>query len=130
MGIRREESMKRRHTGILESCYKYMKIKVCPIVDWTEEDVWAFIKERGLPYNPLYSQGYKRIGCVGCPQSKNMQKELEANPKFKALYFSAAEKHICYRNARGLRKRDESAEAYFGWWVGNKRKKEEDYLYD
>jgi phosphoadenosine phosphosulfate reductase len=40
--------------------------KVNPLVDWTERDVWAYISEHDLPYNPLHDQGYASIGCAPC----------------------------------------------------------------
>ena len=68
--------------------------------------------------NPLYEQGYKRVGCVGCPMSNNRE-ELEKNPKYKNLYFQAAAKHLEYRKERGLGVDGtmESPESYFEWWL-------------
>jgi phosphoadenosine phosphosulfate reductase len=40
--------------------------KVNPLVDWTERDVWAYIAEHDLPYNPLHDRGYASIGCAPC----------------------------------------------------------------
>ena len=37
-----------------------------PLADWTDEDVWAYIAEHDLPYNPLHDQGYASIGCTHC----------------------------------------------------------------
>ncbi len=42
--------------------------KVSPLVDWTERDVWAYIAEHDLPYNPLHDRGYASIGCAPCTQ--------------------------------------------------------------
>lgn len=42
-------------------------IRVNPIYDWNEWEVWSYISENGLPYNPLYDMGYRRIGCWCCP---------------------------------------------------------------
>jgi phosphoadenosine phosphosulfate reductase len=83
--------MRRR---LLESCIPKRKFVLNPIIDWTEDDVWAFIKARNFPYNPLYDCGYKRVGCVGCPLSKNREKELEQLPKYKADYVRAARRRI------------------------------------
>jgi phosphoadenosine phosphosulfate reductase len=35
-------------------------------VDWTEEDVWRYVRERDLPYHPLHDRGYESIGCEPC----------------------------------------------------------------
>jgi phosphoadenosine phosphosulfate reductase len=40
--------------------------KVNPLVDWSERDVWGYIAEHDLPYNPLHDQGYASIGCAPC----------------------------------------------------------------
>ncbi len=41
-------------------------IKICPLLDWTEEQVWDYIRERRVPYHPLYDRGYRTIGCAPC----------------------------------------------------------------
>jgi phosphoadenosine phosphosulfate reductase len=103
-----------------------------PIIDWSSDDVWDFIKERGIPFNPLYNCGHKRVGCIACPQAGKMKVDLEAYPKYRALYFNAAEKHIAYRKTRGLRCDEvyKDAETYFNWWISGKRLDQEETLYD
>jgi phosphoadenosine phosphosulfate reductase len=41
-------------------------LKVSPLADWTNADVWAYLKKRGIPVLPLYEQGYTSIGCAPC----------------------------------------------------------------
>jgi len=41
-------------------------VRIHPILHWREEDVWQFIRKNKIPYNPLYSQGYRSIGCKPC----------------------------------------------------------------
>jgi len=41
-------------------------IKVSPLADWTNADVWTYLKRRGIPVLPLYDQGYTSIGCEPC----------------------------------------------------------------
>jgi phosphoadenosine phosphosulfate reductase len=41
-------------------------LKVSPLADWTNADVWSYLKRRGLPVLPLYEQGYTSIGCAPC----------------------------------------------------------------
>lgn len=41
-------------------------LKVSPLADWTNADVWAYLKRRGIPVLPLYNQGYTSIGCAPC----------------------------------------------------------------
>lgn len=42
-------------------------IRINPIYDWNQWEVWDYIRENNLPYNPLYDKGYRRIGCWCCP---------------------------------------------------------------
>lgn len=76
---------------LVEQCYRTRKTIVNPIVDWTDDDVWDFIHEYNLPYCKLYDEGFKRLGCIGCPLAgrKNMEKEFERWPKYKQLYIKA-----------------------------------------
>lgn len=90
----------------IETCPAYNKIAVNPIIDWTDDDVWNYIRGRRLPYNTLYDNGYKRVGCVGCPLASNMKQELEDNPKYFKLYRGAMKRYID--------KRPEILEKY-GW---------------
>ncbi len=41
-------------------------IKLNPLADWTEEQVWAYIRAHDVPYNPLHDRGYPSIGCAPC----------------------------------------------------------------
>jgi len=40
--------------------------KFNPLADWSEDEVWAYVRARGVPYNRLYDQGYRSIGCAPC----------------------------------------------------------------
>lgn len=52
---------------------------VCnPIIDWSDEDVWHFIKGKNLPYCKLYDEGFKRLGCIGCPMAPTRERESSA----------------------------------------------------
>ena len=42
--------------------------KVSPLADWSEKDLWRYIYEHDLPYNPLHDQGFASIGCAPCTQ--------------------------------------------------------------
>ena len=45
---------------------RHERWKANPLADWTEADVWRYITEHDLPYNPLHDQGYASIGCTHC----------------------------------------------------------------
>ena len=65
-----------------------------PIIDWTTDEVWEFIHRYNIPYCELYDQGFKRIGCIGCPMSAHRKKELDRYPKFKEAYLRAFDRMI------------------------------------
>ena len=48
-----------------------------PIIDWSDDDVWSYLSSRGIEGNPLYKEGWTRIGCVGCPLASRRARELE-----------------------------------------------------
>ena len=51
---------------------------ISPIIHWTEEDVWEFLnKVMGVPHCSLYDEGWRRLGCIGCPMSSAKQKQIE-----------------------------------------------------
>jgi phosphoadenosine phosphosulfate reductase len=65
-GIRRDQSPTRAQAPIVEWDAKFELVKFNPLARWTNEDVWAYIRLHGVPYNPLHEQGYPSIGCTYC----------------------------------------------------------------
>ncbi len=65
-GLRREQSPLRQSTEYLNKDSKFEAIKVCPLIHWTWKDIWRYVYENDLPYNPLHDQGYPSIGCEVC----------------------------------------------------------------
>ena len=65
-GLRREQSPSRRQASKLGWDRTHRVWKANPLADWTERDVWSYIVEHDLPYNPLHDQGYASIGCRPC----------------------------------------------------------------
>ena len=51
------------------ACYTNKYFIVNPIAYWTEQEVWDYIHERKIEYNPLYDKGFTRVGCIGCPMA-------------------------------------------------------------
>jgi phosphoadenosine phosphosulfate reductase len=68
-GLRRDQSELRASTPKLGWDIKHGKWKAAPLADWSEKDVWRYIAEHDLPYNPLHDQGYDSIGCTHCTQA-------------------------------------------------------------
>ena len=65
-GIRREQAPTRAAAPKIELDERRGIVKVNPLADWTEKDVWRYIVEHDLPYHPLHDQGYASIGCAPC----------------------------------------------------------------
>jgi len=120
-GVRWEESIRRSKRGMLETCFKNKTLQYLhPIIDWTEQDVWQYIHEQQLPYCTLYDQGWKRIGCVGCPMSprKQRQEHLDRYPSIKRAYYKAFEAVIKSRKEDGtLRENWSRAEDIMNWYL-------------
>jgi phosphoadenosine phosphosulfate reductase len=64
--IRRDQSPGRAGIGLVEQDEKFGLIKINPLAAWSTRDVWNYIAEYDVPYNPLHDQGYPSIGCVPC----------------------------------------------------------------
>jgi phosphoadenosine phosphosulfate reductase len=65
-GVRRDQAPSRAGTPKLGWDERHELWKASPIADWTDEDVWAYVRERELPVNPLHDRGYASIGCTHC----------------------------------------------------------------
>jgi phosphoadenosine phosphosulfate reductase len=61
-GVRRDQSPTRADAPKLGWDEAHELWKANPLADWTGDDCWAYIRERGLPYSPLHDQGYESIG--------------------------------------------------------------------
>ena len=61
-GLRREQAHTRRATPKLQWDGKHGLWKANPLADWSDDDCWAYIRERELPYNALHDRGYASIG--------------------------------------------------------------------
>lgn len=108
---------------MLENCQIKGKHILNPIIDWSEYEVWQFIKMYKLPYCKLYDEGFKRLGCVGCPMGgrKNMLKEFKRYPKYKENYIRAFDRMIEQRKKDGLETGSwKTGKDVFNWWLGKK----------
>ncbi len=146
LGIRWAESSRRKNTRYIheisgkkmmtnndneatrrlsENCMKKNKLMLNPIIDWSDSDVWEYINENKLPYNPLYDCGKKRIGCIGCPMSTNNKKELEEYPRYATLYKRAAQRFIENHRVKKI-----DIETLYNWWLNKTPLKIENLLFD
>jgi len=77
-GIRKEQSVTRTLTDIVEIDVGTGKLKVNPLVDWKEEDVWKYIRENEVPYNKLHDKGFPSIGCQPCTRAIESGQDVRA----------------------------------------------------
>lgn len=128
-GIRGAESYNRSRRKVFEHCYSggyksKNKTFVNPIIDWTDDDVWQFIREQGLPYCSLYDEGWKRIGCLFCPMAgKQRMIEAKRYPGYVRAFLRAFER--LYATGRESMARWKDHEDMFWWWLKEDRKTED-----
>ena len=103
----------------LEHCIPKQKYICNPIVDWSEETVWRFIREQELPYCSLYDEGFHRLGCIGCPMASKKEKlrSFERWPKYRAQYIRTFDKMIAARKEAGLPTEWKTGEEVMQWWI-------------
>lgn len=77
-GLRREQSPTRRHVQFVNRDDRFKSIKICPLIHWTWEEVWNYIKLFDLPYNVLHDQNYPSIGCEKCTQPVKEGQDLRS----------------------------------------------------
>lgn len=68
-GIRAEQSGNRQSMDNLEADEAHQLVKFHPLLDWTFEEVKSYVKQNGLPYNPLHDKGFVSIGCAPCTRA-------------------------------------------------------------
>ena len=108
---------------LFENCRMKAKRVVNPIVDWTDADVWAFLEDAEAPINPLYGEGWCRVGCVGCPMAgtKGREREFLRWPRYQQMYINAFDRMLEERRRRG--KLDGTwrvgvtGRDIFNWWM-------------
>jgi len=123
-GIRGAESTRRakrkkveRATGKIDTTF------VHPIFDWTDEEVWQYIRSNGISYCKLYDEGWARIGCIGCPMTSSdcAAQEFERYPGIKKAYLRALKKGLEHKPSKYFGR---DYELMFEWWMSRLSVKE------
>lgn len=108
---------------LFENCRLKAKRVVNPIIDWKDDDVWQFLNDAKKPVNPLYAEGWCRVGCVGCPLAGKKGRVAEFNrwPKYKELYIKAFDNMIAERYIKGKIDKNwrigTTGRDVFNWWM-------------
>lgn len=103
---------------LFEQCQLKAKTVVNPIIDWKTSDIWEYINSEKICTNCLYSRGYDRVGCIGCPMAgKSRHREFSDYPKIKQAYIRAFDRMLEVRKQRGMETQWKSGEEVFLWWM-------------
>ncbi|TLP39162.1 phosphoadenylyl-sulfate reductase [Arcobacter arenosus] len=77
-GLRATQSVTRVDMPVVEWDENFEVIKVNPLINWSEEDVWDYIKANNVPYNKLHDQGFPSIGCAPCTRAIKPGEDIRA----------------------------------------------------
>jgi phosphoadenosine phosphosulfate reductase len=114
-GVRWGESTRPAKRKMLEACYKdKSKRYLHCLIDWSEDDVWHYIRSRNLPYCNLYDEGFGRIGCVLCPMTRQVDGQVARWPKIARAWEKAVKATF---NPQGKNNYFDSPEHYWRWWL-------------
>ena len=116
-GIRWGESNRRSKRRMVETCFKnktkqYLNV----IIDWSTADVWEYIRGRKIEYCKLYDEGFKRLGCVLCPMTRDIAVHMKRWPKIcKAWERAVKATFVPGKTAF------KTAQEYWEWWLDRDR---------
>lgn len=99
---------------------KGQKDIICnPVVYWTDTDIWEYAEKYHVEMNPLYSLGFRRVGCVGCPLAGvvDREKQFEMFPQYKQSYIKAFDRMMAKGRENGKDYNWNTGEDVFKWWV-------------
>ena len=77
-GLRRAQSVTRTDLPLREFDATHGLVKFNPLADWSEEEVWTYVRERDVPYNALHDRGYRSIGCDPCTRAIRPDEDIRA----------------------------------------------------
>ena len=130
IGVRAEESARRKGMWQTVTLHKSdLSPILSPILYWTEADVWRFIRDNNMPYCSLYDEGFKRLGCVGCPMggAKGQARDFARWPKYEALWKRGFDAYWNKYKGTPTKKGEDrwiekfpTQEDFWNWWVSGK----------
>ena len=146
-GVRAAESARRKANWKIWTPHRTSGSWILnPILYWTEEDVLRYIHDNNVPYCSLYDEGFKRLGCVGCPMAGNGRvKQFERWPRIGAAWKRAIiafydkwhgvplqrartlpDGTVTYKRWFDLKESIQSGEDMWDWWMCDQLEPEND----
>lgn len=77
-GLRKDQSITRQNMQLIEWDKIHNKLKINPLINWSECQVWEYIKENVVPYNKLHDNGYPSIGCEPCTRAVKSGEDIRS----------------------------------------------------
>lgn len=77
-GLRKEQSPTRSDINIFEWDEQFNIVKINPLANWKEEDVWEYIRNKNIPYSKLYEADFRSIGCQPCTRAVAKGEDLRS----------------------------------------------------
>jgi len=77
-GLRRKQSVTRANLPLKQFDPGYGLWKFNPLAEWSEHEVWDYLRGHGVPYNPLHDRGFRSIGCAPCTRPTAAGEDLRA----------------------------------------------------
>lgn len=117
-GIRWAESNRRKKREPEEDCFKGKEHKtyIHPIIGWSNGEVWQYIREYKLSYCSLYNEGWKRLGCVCCPNA-DQKRQAKRWPKIADAYRRACIRAFDKAKNDGKHRTWKNGDEMFEWWI-------------
>jgi phosphoadenosine phosphosulfate reductase len=121
MGIRAEESPRRASMWSEVEYHRHTKCNcVLPIFHWTIDHVWEFIRVQKLQYCSLYDEGFRRLGCVGCPMA-GVAARIKAFSRWPGIeqQYKDATRKLFETNRNKYVQRFPSWDSLWEWWLSD-----------
>lgn len=139
-GVRAPESPRRKKTWSLLSSHRKTGLPIlCPLIYWTDADIWQFIKEFNVPYCSLYDEVdengkklFTRLGCIACPMSGygGQVRDFKRWPAYEKLWRKGLTDYFV--KWKGVPRNDgkprwiekfDNVDEFWSWWEDDKNKK-------
>ena len=127
VGIRAEESARRAKQWDVKTWHKNRRRWfAAPILNWASDELWEYLRQERVPYCDLYDEGWKRLGCIGCPMAHQSvrREEFQRWPRHKGLWRLGCQRLWEHRKGTLMPSGREwfvsatfsAWEEYFEWW--------------